>query len=103
MSSSGRLVVYTVRSSFSTYHVFRKMKMYYSWKLSELCANAPDFSSGFHVQGNTWDYTEASTLSGHKATCLASFCTEGALRIFQALEPHSSSLSKPFYHLLKIL
>lgn len=33
--------------------------------------------------------------------CLASFCTEEALRIVQALEPCSSSLCKLFHHLLK--
>lgn len=33
--------------------------------------------------------------------CLASFCTEEALKIFQALEPCSSSLCKLIHHLLK--
>lgn len=54
MNSSGRLVLYTVHSSLGACHVFRKMKMYYSWKVSELLyANAPAFSSGTRTQGNT--------------------------------------------------
>lgn len=54
MKSSGRLVLYTVHSSLGACCVFRKMKMYYSWKVSELLhANTPDFSSGPHIQGST--------------------------------------------------
>lgn len=53
MNSSGRLVLYTMHSSFGAYSVFRKMKMNYSCKVSELYANAPDFSSGFHIRGNS--------------------------------------------------
>lgn len=47
MNSSGTLVLYTVHSSLGACRVFKKMKMYYIWKVSELlCVNAPDFSSG---------------------------------------------------------
>lgn len=84
----------------------RETKMYYSWEVSELLyANASDFFSGFHIQGNIWDYAEVSTFPGHKVTwrwgCLASFCMEEALRIFQALEPCWKSKRKSYIPMLK--
>lgn len=57
-----------MHSSLGAYYVFGKMKMCYSWTISELMlyAHAPDFSYGLHNQGNTGYYAEA--FSGYRET-----------------------------------